>query len=92
MRLGVRHKIGYDYYSLIQVQNCIAYGPGIHGDMFESTRIIGQLQFEKARELYTEARLELFDDTKDAVEFRHQFVNMTSYKVTYDTDGSVSLF
>ncbi|KAM3183771.1 hypothetical protein ACTXT7_009732 [Hymenolepis weldensis] len=72
------------------VQNCIAYGPGNHGDMFESTRIIGQLQFEKARELYTEARLELFDNTKDAVEFRHQFVNMTSYKVTYDTDGSKS--
>ncbi|VDL17551.1 unnamed protein product [Hymenolepis diminuta] len=73
-----------------KVQNCIAYGPGMHGDMFESTRIIGQLQFEKARELYTEARLELFDDTKDAVEFRHQFVNMTSYKVTYDTNGNKS--
>ncbi|VDO08390.1 unnamed protein product [Rodentolepis nana] len=58
--------------------------------MFESTRIIGQLQFEKARELYTEAKRGLFDDTKDDIDFRHQFVNMTNYKVTYDTKENSS--
>ena len=34
-------------------EKCIASGPG--KDMFESTQIIGERQFEKARELYTNA-------------------------------------
>ncbi|KAM7542913.1 hypothetical protein Aperf_G00000018721 [Anoplocephala perfoliata] len=69
-----------------KVQKCIAYGPGVHGDMFESTRLIAQLQYEKARELYMMASRELFDAATEVIDFRHQFVNMTNVSVTYDSD------
>ena len=35
------------FYTHVQVQNCIAFGPGV--DMFDSTRIIGENQFHLAR-------------------------------------------
>ncbi|TRZ01070.1 hypothetical protein DNTS_005954 [Danionella cerebrum] len=50
---------------------CIAFGPG--EDMFESTRIIGENMFKKAKELYTSAKQELHGPVYGA----HQWVNMT---------------
>uniref|UniRef100_A0A5K3FEN8 Neutral ceramidase n=1 Tax=Mesocestoides corti TaxID=53468 RepID=A0A5K3FEN8_MESCO len=64
-----------------RVQKCIAFGPG--KDMFESTQLIARRQFEKAKELYAMAKTELIN----SVDFRHQFVDMTSVTVHYPPDG-----
>lgn len=56
-------------------QFCVASGPG--GDMFESTKIIGRNQFEKAKQLYLSATTTL----SGPVRFIHEYVNMTSYEV-----------
>ncbi|XP_054238265.1 putative neutral ceramidase C [Indicator indicator] len=58
---------------------CIATGPG--GDMFESTRIIGQRIYSKARELYEEASQEV----TGALGTAHQWVNMSSVTVELNT-------
>eukprot|EP01112_Ceratiomyxa_fruticulosa_P007736 TRINITY_DN2003_c0_g1_i1.p1 TRINITY_DN2003_c0_g1~~TRINITY_DN2003_c0_g1_i1.p1 ORF type:complete len:722 (-),score=137.75 TRINITY_DN2003_c0_g1_i1:121-2286(-) len=67
------------YYSTCNGKNegCIASGPG--ENMFESTQIIGNNQFQKA--------LGLYEDTDNAVslsgpiQFRHTFLNMTDITV-----------
>ena len=59
--------------------------------MFESTRLIAELQFEKAKELYIKANHELGRGDEDPiVDFRHQFIDMTNVKVTYDSSEHVS--
>ncbi|CAL8087615.1 unnamed protein product [Calicophoron daubneyi] len=60
-----------------RTENCIAFGPG--ADMFDSTKIIAKMQFEKAWELFMNAREEL----TGPLDFIHQFVNMTHVKVDY---------
>lgn len=42
--------------------------------MFESTKIIGQRQFDKARQLFESAQLQI----KGPIGFVHQYVNMTN--------------
>lgn len=56
-------------------EQCIARGPG--KDMFDSTRIIGTLQFNKARSLYETANTPVTGN----VNYRHMFVSMTNYTV-----------
>ncbi|OPJ79500.1 hypothetical protein AV530_001626 [Patagioenas fasciata monilis] len=54
---------------------CMAMGPG--NDMFDSTRIIGQNIYLKARELYEEASQEITGPLSSA----HQWVNMSDVSV-----------
>ena len=49
---------------------CIASGPGV--DQFDSTRIIGQRQAVRARELFEAASTQV----GGRVDYRHSFVNM----------------
>uniref|UniRef100_T1INU5 Neutral ceramidase n=1 Tax=Strigamia maritima TaxID=126957 RepID=T1INU5_STRMM len=57
-----------------QSQLCVALGPGVN--MKESTRMIGQRQFDKAYKLFSEADRYL----RGPVGHRHQFLNMSSVK------------
>ncbi|XP_077971927.1 putative neutral ceramidase C [Styela clava] len=66
-----------------QVQNCIASGPG--KDMFESTKIIGNNQFKKAKELFENAK----DVVTGPVKFIHQYVDMTKYEVVLNSTTKV---
>ncbi|XP_033099666.1 neutral ceramidase-like isoform X2 [Anneissia japonica] len=61
-----------------KVENCIASGPGV--DMFDSTRIIGENQYNKAMMLYSNATMKL----SGPVQFMHQFVDMTNVTVQYN--------
>ncbi|XP_018616424.1 neutral ceramidase [Scleropages formosus] len=54
---------------------CVAFGPGI--DMFESTRIIGESIYSKAKELYGNMTQEL----RGSVHSAHQWVNMSDVTV-----------
>jgi neutral ceramidase len=45
--------------------------------MEDSTKIIGEKQFEKATELFDSAT----EVIKGPVQFRHQFINMTEFEV-----------
>ncbi|XP_030058950.1 putative neutral ceramidase C isoform X2 [Microcaecilia unicolor] len=54
---------------------CIAMGPG--NDMFESTRIIGEHIYSKAKELYGTASVEI----KGPIKFAHQWVDMSNVTV-----------
>ena len=65
-------------------EKCIAFGPGTNGDMFESTQIIGDKQFQFAKKLMSEATDSLMDGP---VDFRHSFIDMSSLNVTR-ADGS----
>ncbi|XP_051522645.1 neutral ceramidase-like [Myxocyprinus asiaticus] len=58
---------------------CIAFGPG--EDMFESTRIVGENMFKKAKELYSGAKQELHGPIHGA----HQWVNMTDETVQFNS-------
>ncbi|XP_064001716.1 putative neutral ceramidase C [Pogoniulus pusillus] len=62
---------------------CMAKGPG--ADMFESTRIIGQNIYSKARELYEEASQEV----KGALSTAHQWVNMSNVAVELNSTHMV---
>ncbi|XP_071828827.1 putative neutral ceramidase C [Apostichopus japonicus] len=62
---------------------CVGVGPG--KDMFESTKIIGERQANKAMELYNSAG-HLLDGT---VGFVHQHVDMTDFDVELDGGGTV---
>ncbi|XP_066548984.1 neutral ceramidase [Amia ocellicauda] len=57
---------------------CVAFGPGL--DMFESTKIIGENIYKKARELYSRARQEVNGPLSAA----HQWVNMTDVTVQFN--------
>eukprot|EP00731_Ephydatia_muelleri_P030761 Em0022g275a len=54
---------------------CVAFGPGV--DMKDSTRIIGERQFEAAKALYGNATTIV----SGPVDYRHQFVDMTNIKL-----------
>uniref|UniRef100_A0A671RJL9 Neutral ceramidase n=1 Tax=Sinocyclocheilus anshuiensis TaxID=1608454 RepID=A0A671RJL9_9TELE len=56
-------------------KECLAFGPG--EDMFESTRMIGENMYKKAKELYSSAKQELHGPVYGA----HQWVNMTDETV-----------
>lgn len=64
-------------------QYCVASGPG--KDMFESTKIIGENQFVKAKELYLSATVKL----KGPVKFIHEYVNMTDFEVVLKNSTKV---
>eukprot|EP00731_Ephydatia_muelleri_P030762 Em0022g276a len=53
-------------------EKCIAFGPGV--DMMDSTRIIGERQFEAGKALYGNATTIV----SGPVDYRHQFVDMTN--------------
>uniref|UniRef100_A0A3B1JG58 Neutral ceramidase n=1 Tax=Astyanax mexicanus TaxID=7994 RepID=A0A3B1JG58_ASTMX len=62
---------------------CVAFGPG--NDIFDSTRIIGENIYRKAKELYGSAKQEL----RGSVHAAHQWVNMTDVTVQLDSTHSV---
>ncbi|NXD25071.1 ASAH2 ceramidase, partial [Spelaeornis formosus] len=62
---------------------CMAKGPG--RDMFESTRIIGQNIYLKAKELYEKASQEVTGPLSSA----HQWVNMSSVSVQLNATHTV---
>jgi len=66
-----------------RTENCVAFGPGTNGDIFESTKIIGDKQYTFAKKLMNDAVEEL----SGPVDFRHTFVNMPKLEVTLE-DGS----
>jgi neutral ceramidase len=61
-------------------QNCIAFGPGTNGDIFESTQIIGDKQFQHALTL-----MKTIDGSSKpltgAVDYRHSYVQFPGLKV-----------
>ncbi|KAI4898175.1 hypothetical protein NFI96_016251 [Prochilodus magdalenae] len=62
---------------------CVAFGPG--DNMFESTRIVGENIYKKAKELYSSAEQEL----QGSVHAAHQWVNMTDVTVQLNSTHSV---
>ncbi|XP_048843439.1 neutral ceramidase isoform X2 [Brienomyrus brachyistius] len=58
---------------------CVALGPG--KDMFESTRIVGESMYNKAKELYRNMQQELHGTVYGA----HQWVNMSDVMVQINT-------
>ncbi|NXS64159.1 ASAH2 ceramidase, partial [Brachypteracias leptosomus] len=62
---------------------CMAMGPG--NDMFDSTRIIGQNIYSKARELYEKASQEVTGPLSSA----HQWVNMSDVLVELNATHTV---
>ncbi|XP_051794973.1 neutral ceramidase [Acanthochromis polyacanthus] len=62
---------------------CAAFGPG--DDMFESTRIIGENIYRKAKELYATA----VDEVTGSVQSAHQWVNMTDVSVQINDTHTV---
>ena len=68
-----------------RTQNCIAFGPG--ADMFESTKIIAERQFRAALDLFSNR--ENYTELSGPVQFSHQWVNMTNYRVEL-ADGSTA--
>uniref|UniRef100_A0A672Q112 Neutral ceramidase n=1 Tax=Sinocyclocheilus grahami TaxID=75366 RepID=A0A672Q112_SINGR len=65
-------------------KECLAFGPG--EDMFESTRMIGENMYKKAKELYSRAKQELHGPVYGA----HQWVNMTDETVPLNSTHTVS--
>ncbi|XP_065187149.1 uncharacterized protein LOC135817810 [Sycon ciliatum] len=59
---------------------CAASGPGV--DMTDSTRIIGERQFVKAKELYKSANIKL----EGPIAFRHSYIDMTNQTVEHNGD------
>lgn len=68
-------------------ENCIAFGPGTNGDIFESTQIIGDKQYKHARQLMDEAKEEI----TGPIDYRHSFVDMSSLNVTLASGESATL-
>ncbi|KAK9765121.1 Neutral ceramidase [Basidiobolus ranarum] len=69
-------------------QLCVARGPGFEtGGDIESTRIIGNYQYQTAKNLMNEAN----DSIKGPIDFRHQFVDMTKVQVKLNETTNVNL-
>lgn len=66
-------------------QNCIASGPG--KDMFESTKIIGENQYNHAMKLMDAAKEEI----TGPVGYRHAFVDFPNLNVTLSDNSQVQL-
>lgn len=63
---------------------CYGRGPG-YPDEFESTRIIGERQFQKAKELFNKAS----EKVKGKVGYRHTYVDFSKLVVTLPKQGGV---
>lgn len=61
---------------IFQSEFCIAFGPG--KDMFESTKIIADRQYRKAKELFDMANV---NKVSGPIQFIHQDVDMSAYEV-----------
>ncbi|CAF1687883.1 unnamed protein product, partial [Adineta ricciae] len=59
-----------------RTEKCIAFGPG--KDMYESNTIIGQRQFETAKDLYDRAQTFLNGN----VQYRHTYIDMQTINVS----------
>ena len=70
---------------------CIAFGPGENGDMFQSTQIIGDKQFQHALSLMQQAEQTAADSAVlgSIVDYRHSFVDMSTLSVKLE-DGSTA--
>jgi len=68
-------------------QNCIAFGPGTNGDMFESTEIIGRNQYEFAKSLWSHASTEV----TGKVDYRLSYLDMPKVEVTLADGSTVNL-
>jgi len=68
-------------------ENCIAFGPGKNGDMFESTRIIGDKQYQFAKQLMDTAT----EVVSGPIDYRHSFVEMPGRNVTTSSGQVVQL-
>ncbi|XP_063969440.1 putative neutral ceramidase C isoform X1 [Lytechinus pictus] len=66
-----------------RAQLCYASGPG--KDMFESTQIIGERQYTKAKELYDSATV-IMSSTISSI---HQFVDMSNYQVMLEDNTTI---
>ncbi|KAI6671029.1 hypothetical protein NL676_005914 [Syzygium grande] len=64
---------------------CYGRGPG-YPDEFESTRIIGERQFEKALDLFNKASEQL----QGKVDFRHAYLDFSKLEVTIPKQGGGS--
>ena len=60
--------------------NCIAFGPGKDFDMKDSTRIIGEKQYMKAKELFENLPNKIL--VSGSTGFAHQYINMSNYVVS----------
>lgn len=58
-----------------QNELCIAFGPG--KDQFESTKKIGELQYEKAKELFKKSK----EEVKGPIRLIYENINMTNREV-----------
>lgn len=68
-------------------EKCIAFGPGTNGDMFESTQIIGNKQYEFAKNLMATAT----EEVTGPIDYRHSFVDMSALNVTLSNGASTKL-
>jgi neutral ceramidase len=68
-------------------ENCIAFGPGTNGDMFESTQIIGGKQYNFAKQLMDSAT----EVVTGPIDYRHSFVEMPALNVTRADGSTVQL-
>lgn len=59
-------------------ENCIAFGPGTNGDMFESTQIIGDKQYQFAKKLMSDAT----ETISGPIDYRHSWVDMSRLNVS----------
>ncbi|XP_054154941.1 uncharacterized protein LOC128953485 [Oppia nitens] len=66
-----------------QNDKCIAFGPG--KDMFDSTSIIANKQYQKAKELFASNDHKL----RGSIQYIYQTVNMSDYTVNLATNTSV---
>ncbi|XP_054155044.1 uncharacterized protein LOC128953578 [Oppia nitens] len=64
-------------------EKCVAFGPG--KDMFESTSIIANKQYLKAKELFNSTEHKL----KGSVQYIYQTVNMSNYTVNLGTNMTI---
>ena len=62
-------------------EKCIAFGPGVAGDMVMSTQIIGEKQAKFAKGLMDSAKEEI-EDIPGSVKSAHSFVKFTELNVT----------
>ena len=60
-------------------EKCIAFGPGENGDMFESTQIIGDQQFQHAMDLMSQPNQEIVSGD---IDYRHAYVKMKGLNVS----------
>lgn len=66
---------------------CVASGPG--RDMFESTKIIGTKQYDRAMSLYKTANI-TGKKLSGPIDYRHQHVDMSKYAFTLPSGEKVS--